>query len=52
VIWSESSSDNETAASAEAAAQYHQLQSEDDSTGSGQNSGIQERTHKEELHIC
>jgi len=48
----ESSSDNETAASAEAAAQYQQLQSEDDSTGSGQNSGIQERTHKEELHIC
>ncbi|PAN19259.1 hypothetical protein PAHAL_3G259300 [Panicum hallii] len=48
----ESSSDNETAASAEAAAQYQQLQSEDNSTGSGQNSGIQERTHKEELHIC
>ncbi|RLN31082.1 solute carrier family 35 member F2-like [Panicum miliaceum] len=48
----ESSSDNETAASADAAVQYQQLQSEDNSTGSGQNSGIQERTHKEELHIC
>jgi len=48
----ENSSDHETAASAEAAEQYQQLQSDDNSTGSGQNSGIQERTHKEELHIC
>ncbi|OEL18213.1 Solute carrier family 35 member F1 [Dichanthelium oligosanthes] len=54
VIYSlnENSSDYETAASAVVVAQYQQLQSEDNSTESGQNSGIQERTHKEELHIC
>lgn len=49
-IWSESS-DDETAASIESAAQYQQLTSEDNSTRIGSNSGSQERTH-EELHIC
>ncbi|KAF8779360.1 hypothetical protein HU200_002626 [Digitaria exilis] len=48
----ESSSDDETATTTEAVAQYQQLQSEDNSTESGSNSGIQERMHKEELHIC
>ncbi|XP_062231507.1 uncharacterized protein LOC133928971 [Phragmites australis] len=47
----ESSSDDETAASTKAATQYQQLQGEDNSTGSGSNSGSQERTHKE-VHIC
>jgi solute carrier family 35 protein F1/2 len=44
--------DDEKAASTEAAAQYQQLQREDNSEGSGSNSGIQERTLKEEVHIC
>ncbi|RCV17495.1 hypothetical protein SETIT_3G224400v2 [Setaria italica] len=48
----ESSLDDERAASTEAAAQYQQLQREDNSEGSGSNSGIQERALKEEVHIC
>ncbi|XP_062180367.1 uncharacterized protein LOC133884818 isoform X2 [Phragmites australis] len=48
----ESSSDDEIAASTEAEGQYQQLRSEDNSTGSGSNLGKQERTHKEEVHIC
>ncbi|CAD6333671.1 unnamed protein product [Miscanthus lutarioriparius] len=48
----DSSSDDETAASTEAPAQYQQLPIEDNSTRIGSNSGSQERTHKEEVHIC
>ncbi|WVZ98767.1 hypothetical protein U9M48_044158 [Paspalum notatum var. saurae] len=48
----ESSSDDETAASTEATAHYQQVSSEDNSTRVGSNSGSQESTHKEELHIC
>ncbi|CAL4893823.1 unnamed protein product [Urochloa decumbens] len=48
----ESSSDDETAASTEAVAQYQQLQSEDSSTGWGSNEGSQERACKDEVHIC
>ncbi|KAK3138630.1 hypothetical protein QOZ80_5AG0371340 [Eleusine coracana subsp. coracana] len=48
----ESCSDDETAASIEPAAQYHQLRGEDVSTGSGSGSGGQERIQKEEVHIC
>ncbi|RCV17496.1 hypothetical protein SETIT_3G224500v2 [Setaria italica] len=47
----ESSSDDKTAASTEAAAQYQQLQSEDNSTGWESNEGGQERT-RNEVHIC
>ncbi|XP_066366421.1 uncharacterized protein [Miscanthus floridulus] len=48
----DSSSDDETAASTEAPAQYQQLPIEDNSTRIGSNSGSQERTHKEEVHTC
>ncbi|KAF8719619.1 hypothetical protein HU200_024360 [Digitaria exilis] len=48
----ESSLDDERAASTEAAAQYEQVQGEDNSGGSGSDSRIQERTHMEEAHIC
>lgn len=48
----DSSSDDETAGSTEAPAQYQQLPIEDNSTRIGSNSGSQERTHKEEVHIC
>ncbi|CAN6354999.1 unnamed protein product [Urochloa humidicola] len=48
----ESTSDDERAASTEAAAQYQQLQSEDNSTEWGSNEGSQERTRKDEVHIC
>jgi len=51
-IWSDSSSDDETAGSSETPAQYQQLPIEDNSTRIGSNSGSQERTHKEEVHIC
>ncbi|XP_066361658.1 uncharacterized protein [Miscanthus floridulus] len=47
----DSSSDDETAGSSEAPAQYQQLPIEDNSTRIGSNSGSQERTHKEEVHI-
>ncbi|AQK86256.1 Solute carrier family 35 member F1 [Zea mays] len=46
------SSDDETAGSTEAPAQYQQLPIEDNSTRIGSSSGSQERTHKEEVHIC
>ncbi|OEL18214.1 Solute carrier family 35 member F2 [Dichanthelium oligosanthes] len=48
---SESSSDDKEA-NIEAAAQYQQLRAEDNSTESGSNSGSQERTHNDEVHIC
>lgn len=47
----ESSSDNETVSSTEATAQYQQLPSEDNTTGSGSNFDSQERK-QEEVHIC
>ncbi|CAL4893824.1 unnamed protein product [Urochloa decumbens] len=47
-----SSLNDERAASIEAASQYQQLQLEDNSEGSGSNSGIQERKLQEEVHIC
>uniref|UniRef100_A0A804PZJ6 Solute carrier family 35 member F1 n=1 Tax=Zea mays TaxID=4577 RepID=A0A804PZJ6_MAIZE len=52
IIYSLKSSDDETAGSTEAPAQYQQLPIEDNSTRIGSSSGSQERTHKEEVHIC
>ncbi|CAN6328062.1 unnamed protein product, partial [Urochloa humidicola] len=48
----ESISDDERVVTTEAAAQYQQLQSEDNSTEWGSNESRQERPRKEEVHIC
>ncbi|CAN6346655.1 unnamed protein product [Urochloa humidicola] len=48
----ESTSDDERVVTTEAAAQYQQLQSEDNSTEWGSNESRQERPRKEEVHIC
>ncbi|PUZ65757.1 hypothetical protein GQ55_3G250400 [Panicum hallii var. hallii] len=46
------SSSYDKQASIEAAAQYQQLQDEDNLTENGSNSGRQERTHNDEIGIC
>ncbi|KAL6841572.1 hypothetical protein ACP4OV_028715 [Aristida adscensionis] len=52
IIYSLNERSSNDEASSDTRGQYQQLRSEDDSTGGESNSGNQERTHKEEVHIC